>query len=157
MNAIPSALLVLTFNSSWTNTIGMGSAQSAPHHFYAVDHCWEARAPLSPLETPRRHNGGLSERGRSAGPPAGRRGFTRQPENSKRAHFRAPALQKHHQISTKRGKKARNFGPHPSDGPKFRLFFLWGLLMEFGGVKSVGATVHVGVHGLSCEIPMVFA
>ena len=25
-------------NSSWTNTIGIGSAQSAPHHFYAVDH-----------------------------------------------------------------------------------------------------------------------
>ena len=29
------------------------------------------------------------------------RDFTRQPENSKRAHFRAPALQKHHQNSTK--------------------------------------------------------
>ena len=55
----------------------------------------------------------------------GRRGFTRQPENSKRAHFRAPALQKPHQNSTKgpprerrkkencggEGKKARNFGP----------------------------------------------
>ena len=30
----------------------------------------------------------------------GRRGFTRQPENSKRAHFRAPRF-KHHQNSTK--------------------------------------------------------
>ena len=28
----------------------------------------------------------------------GRRGFTRQPENSKREHFRAPAFKKHHQI-----------------------------------------------------------
>ena len=34
----PAPLLVLTLNSSWTNTIGIGSAQSAPHHFYAVDH-----------------------------------------------------------------------------------------------------------------------
>ena len=34
----PAPLLVLTFNSSWTNTIGIGSAQSAPHHFFAVDH-----------------------------------------------------------------------------------------------------------------------
>ena len=32
----PSSLL--TLDSSWTNTIGIGSAQSAPHHFYAVDH-----------------------------------------------------------------------------------------------------------------------
>ena len=66
-----------------------------------------------------------------------RRGFTQQPENSKRAHLRVPELQKHHQISTRRPprerarekerkwvrereKKARNFGapafgPHPSD------------------------------------------
>ena len=28
----------LTINSSWTNTIGIWSAQSAPHHFFAVDH-----------------------------------------------------------------------------------------------------------------------
>ena len=58
---------------------------------------------------------------------------TRQPENSKRAHFRAPALQKPHQNSTKRpprerrkkencgreGKKARNCGPPPFGGPPF--------------------------------------
>ena len=31
-------LLVLTLNSSWSNTIGIGSAQSAPQHFYAVNH-----------------------------------------------------------------------------------------------------------------------
>ena len=66
-----------------------------------------------------------------------RQGFTRQPENSKRAHLR---LQKHHQNSTRRhpeykksengggrGKKERNFGPpklraHPS-GPDF--FWVW--------------------------------
>ena len=30
------------------------------------------------------------------------RGFSRQPENSKRAHMRVPALQKHHQNSTRR-------------------------------------------------------
>ena len=53
----------------------------------------------------------------------GRRGFTRQPENSKRAHFRAPALQtppKFHEKTPRErkkkencgggGKKARNFG-----------------------------------------------
>ena len=34
----PALLLVLTLDSSWTNTIGIGSAQSAPQHFYAVDH-----------------------------------------------------------------------------------------------------------------------
>ena len=76
----------------------------------------------------------------SAGPPSprlwGRRGFTRQPENSKRAHFRAPALHtppKFHEKTLPRegrknekcggrGEKARKFwastlsGPHPS-GP----------------------------------------
>ena len=73
-------------------------------------------------------------------------GFTRQPENSKRAHFRPPALQTHHQNSTKghpregrkkencggRGKKSAIFlgpppfeasihpsGPHPSGPPLF--------------------------------------
>ena len=44
----------------------------------------------------------------------GRRGFTRQPKNSKRAHFRTPALQKHHQNSTKgrprEGEKNENCG-----------------------------------------------
>ena len=43
--------------------------------------------------------------GPGGGPKGGarsRRGFTRQPENSKRAHFKGPALQKHHQISTTR-------------------------------------------------------
>ena len=53
----------------------------------------------------------------------GRRGFTRQPENSKRAHFRVPALQtppKFHEKDPQekeermncggRGKKERNFG-----------------------------------------------
>ena len=69
----------------------------------------------------------------SAGPPPpdpvwGRRGFTRQPENSKRAHFRVPALQKHHQNSTKRpprerGKSAPFWAPHLSglhpSGPHF--------------------------------------
>ena len=40
--------------------------------------------------------------------PKSRRGFTRQPENSKRAHFRAPALQtppKFHEKTAKRAKK----------------------------------------------------
>ena len=60
----------------------------------------------------------------------GRRGFTRQPENSKRAHLSAPALQtqpKFHEKTPRDGRKARilrresekktrNFGPHPS-GP----------------------------------------
>ena len=44
----------------------------------------------------------------------GCRGFTRQPENSKREHFRAPAFEKHHQNSTKRHpretQKERNGG-----------------------------------------------
>ena len=56
----------------------------------------------------------------------GRRGLTRQPENSKRAHLSAPALQtppKFHEKDQKRGKnnektgargkKARNFWPPP--------------------------------------------
>ena len=61
-----------------------------------------------------------------------RRGFTRQPENSTRAHFRVLARQKHHQNSTRkppregrkkencggRGKKKRNFfAPPPSPTP----------------------------------------
>ena len=33
----PAPLLVLTLDSCWTNTIGIGSSQSASHHFYAVD------------------------------------------------------------------------------------------------------------------------
>ena len=37
----------------------------------------------------------------------GRRGFTQQPENSKRAHLSAPALQKHHQNSTRRQPRER--------------------------------------------------
>ena len=63
----------------------------------------------------------------------GRRGFTRQPKNSKRAHLRAPALQKHHQNSTRRhperhkknkivageGKKAPNVGPSTFGAPPF--------------------------------------
>ena len=71
----------------------------------------------------------------------GRRCFTRQPENSKRAHLRVPALQtppKFHETTPKRRikilaverKKARNFGhpthrgPPPPDRPKFRFFSL---------------------------------
>ena len=67
----------------------------------------------------------------------GRRARTRQPENSKRAHLSAPALQTPPKFNEKtpretqkqrncggRGrKKARNFGPHPSgphpSGPPF--------------------------------------
>ena len=62
----PASLLVLTLDSSWTNTIGIGSAQSAPHHFYAVDHSAHTltRWPLSPplhwnntsLDGPGRHH-----------------------------------------------------------------------------------------------------
>ena len=80
------------------------------------------------------------------GPPdraAGAR--TRQLENSKRAHFRAPALQKHHSNSTRNPQRdtetakwwrekeetARNFGPPPfgalrgptTSGPHF--FWVW--------------------------------
>ena len=36
-----------------------------------------------------------------------RRGFTRRPENSKRAHLRVPTLQSHHQNSTKRPPEER--------------------------------------------------
>ena len=64
----------------------------------------------------------------------GRLGFTRQPEKSKRAQLRAPALQtppKFHEKTPRerkktkmgggRGKKARNFGAsHPSGSPPFR-------------------------------------
>ena len=52
--------------------------------------------------------------GRSRSPPflkrlRGRRGFTRQPENSKRAHFRAPALQTPPKFHTPReGRKNEN-------------------------------------------------
>ena len=63
---------------------------------------------------------------RSSGSP----GFTRQPENSKRTHLSAPALQtppkfqekdkrdgkKNKKTVAGEGKKARNFGPHGS-GP----------------------------------------
>ena len=59
------------------------------------------------------------------------RGFTRQPENSKRAHFRAPALQNTTKIPREdpqrdtetakrwreREEKARNFGPPTPSGP----------------------------------------
>ena len=61
----------------------------------------------------------------------GRRGFTRQPENSKRAHFRAPALRtppKFHEKTPREGRKnencgervkKRNFGPPTLRGPIF--------------------------------------
>ena len=53
----------------------------------------------------------------------GRRGFTRQPENSKRAHLRVPALQKHHQISTRRPpereKKSENGAGEGKKSAKF--------------------------------------
>ena len=69
----------------------------------------------------------------------GRRGFTRQPENSKRAHLRAPALQKHHQNSTRRhpdrhkksemvvgeGKKSAKFWAPTLRGPPFGAPFSW--------------------------------
>ena len=62
-----------------------------------------------------------------------RRGFTRQPENSKRAHFRAPALQtppKFHERTPKRGREERKlwrekgkqsakFWPSPFGAPAF--------------------------------------
>ena len=64
--------------------------------------------------------------------PQSRRGFTRQPENSKRRHLRAPALQKPpqlHERTPKRRKKerklwrerqkARNFGLPPFGLPPF--------------------------------------
>ena len=64
----------------------------------------------------------------------GRRGFTRQPENSKRGTFERPGASNTHQYSTRRppereeknelcggtgGKKARNFGPPPFGPPLF--------------------------------------
>ena len=59
----------------------------------------------------------------------GRRGFTRQPENSKRAHLSAPALQtppKVHEKTPREGrkerilrKKARKFGPPTLWAPPF--------------------------------------
>ena len=56
----------------------------------------------------------------------GRRGFTRQPENSKRAHFRVPAF-KHHQNSTKSpkencGGKGKKWDPPPPQAPHFSGF-----------------------------------
>ena len=63
---------------------------------------------------------------------------TRQPENSKRAHFRAPALQnttkipredpeRHRKVAGKGRKKAQNFGPPTSRGPTLRgpTIFSW--------------------------------
>ena len=56
----------------------------------------------------------------------GRRGFTRQPENSKRAHLSAPALQtppKFHEKTPREGRKSAKFwAPHPSS-PHF--FWVW--------------------------------
>ena len=64
--------------------------------------------------------------------PKGRRGSTRQPENSKRAHLSAPALQtppKFHEKTNKRGrmktvagegkKSAKFWASHPSAPPLF--------------------------------------
>ena len=51
--------------------------------------------------------------GHHSGMLRGRQGFTRQPENSKRVHFRAPALQtppKFHERTPKREKKSENGG-----------------------------------------------
>ena len=64
----------------------------------------------------------------------GRRGFTRQPENSKRAHLSVPALQtppkfnektpregrKERMLRREREKKARNFGPPTLRAPTLR-------------------------------------
>ena len=95
------------------------------------------------------HRGRLGEKGREEGrrggprgharlrpvrvrPIWGRRGFTRQPENSKRAHFRwrFKHHKKFHERTPKRGrkkdtcggrgKKARNFGPPTLLGPALR-------------------------------------
>ena len=63
----------------------------------------------------------------------GRRGFTRQPENSKRAHLRVPAFtppiprnnlqeKERMKIVAADGTKARNFGHHTLRGPTFSRF-----------------------------------
>ena len=100
---------------------------------------------------------------------------TRQPENSKRAYFRAPALQKPHQNSTKgppqereerklwRGgkKKARNFGPptlgcppfgaHPSGPPSFGGPLFLGLSSHLSGPTPKQAHTLPTILGLgSC-------
>ena len=73
----------------------------------------------------------------------GRRGFTRQPENSQRAHFRAPALQKHHPNSTKgpprERRKKENCGGGEGESAKF-----WAL-PPFGP-PPFGAPPHTPTH-----------
>ncbi len=68
---------------------------------------------------------------------SGLRGFTQQPENSKRAHLSAPALQtppKFHEKTPREGKSAKFWashpsGPHPSGPPTlhptFRPHWVW--------------------------------
>ena len=90
---------------------------------------------------------------------------TRQPENSKRAHFRAPALQtppKFHEKTTQRDterakrwrereEKARNFGPPTLRGPTLRGPTLRGLPLFRGsgphppfGAPPFGAPLFLG-------------
>ena len=54
-----------------------------------------------------------------------RRGFTRQLQNSKRAHLRVPALQKHHQNSTTRPPAREKKSEHGSGRRKKRRNFGW--------------------------------
>ena len=92
-------------------------------------------------------------------PAAGAR--TRQPENSKRAHFTAPALQtppKFHErtprerrkkIVAGKGKKARNFGPPTLRGSTLRGSTLWGSTLRGPpfGAPPFGAPLFLGLVG----------
>ena len=90
-------------------------------------------------------------------------GFTRQPENSKRAHLRAPASSKHHQKTTRRhtvrDKKSKTGGgrrkesakfwaPHPS-GPNF--FWVWA--PHFGAMTHTRSRNGLAKNGLAKNWP----
>ena len=70
----------------------------------------------------------------------GRQGFTRQPKNSKRAHFKAQALQppsKFHERTTKREKKERSLAGERKKNAKFWTPTLRGT-PPFGAVANFG-------------------
>ena len=114
----------------WCWSIGNQPDYLPPLRGYAPPLTLARRAAPAALPTSPARRQSNSGHWTSLWPPPGPRGFTRQPENSKRAHLRVPALQtppnfhektprereKERKWGREREKKARNFGP-PAFGP----------------------------------------